>query len=228
MKKLKIKAKNFNKKKSAKIQKRKQKVKTKVKIEYKEDYYDDIIYSTPKKRPKRSFKTNKTFRDLLCTSMVEMFKSYTDNINYVSSYIATNEPLKMKGIFDNDLNLLNKQKINISYLKDLINVFYLTFGIKYIHEDIGENFYNRIYAIAQDAEIQEIKDEYKDDMKSNSDKEFALTAVKYLYNMLTSAVDISSIISANASIPIKVPTWAEDIYKYCQKSHAWKKIEFGY
>jgi len=208
MKKLKIKAKNFNKKRSAKIQKRKQKgeIKKIKRIKKVED-----IPKKPTENIAQKWKIE---------------ESIADNINYLSLCIATDCPYKMKDIFDKDLNLLSEQNIDIHFLRGLINTFTLANGIEYSLRNLNDNIYSQLYKAFQSREVLEIKRKFiKKTDGITSDKFFALYTVKYLYEIFEYIINTNCLKKETQLEIINVPAWAEDFYEYCQDSYIWDSVK---
>lgn len=230
-----IKIRNVSKKKHAKTQKKRQKEEIKQKQEIRrvkrlervkdEKKQENNIHKKPIENIESDEKTMKYIKE-----------SINDNLSYLYSYIANNEPLKMNRIFDNDLNILDEQKIDISLLKELADMFTLANGFEYPPKTIKNNIYNYINTAIKDEELLKVKDEFKKNInKSEFIESFALNAIKYLYKIFENIVINMYKLNNNISIfdldskperfnykYIIVPIWMTNFYMYCQKSYVMK------
>ena len=156
MKKLKMKTKNFNKKKSAKIQKRKQKKKNKksetiTDISYEYTPHEIIVEKRDTPSNNISF-GNKVLKVNFDKTDVRSNLRYPNMecAGYFTIILKHNRSTEMGNIFDSELNLLPKEKINMKFLGELFDVYMFWHNMKDTIIPLKENLYEELSNVLND------------------------------------------------------------------------------
>ena len=194
-------------------------LKARIQKELKKNSVDDRPKKEEETEPQEYTEVNQFMQEQEQENIFE--KEIMDNLHYLNACLMNNKKTELRTIFNfSDGSLLSKDEINLTFLKELLDAFYLANGADKYGSAVRENIYDHLLKI-MDVKPENLGGNFITCTVAAPIEIQVLTGLYKLFynNFLQSYCCGYGFINSKK---INIVDWQRDFYEYCKNSSIWK------